>query len=211
MFQPISIYAPHHTEDSAVRIEKVIPHLSAIMEILGMNLEDEGIRETPVRVATMFVKEAFRGLDPAYKPKMTVFCNTAGYREMLLEKGITFSSYCEHHLLPFFGRANIAYFPQRHLIGLSKLNRLVQYLASKPQTQERLTVEIDTELREASGTEDVAVMLEATHLCIVSRGVKDMGSITRTSSFHGRFEEREHRNEFLRQTETKQVPIGISP
>jgi len=150
----------------------------------------------------MYVKEIFSGLDPELKPEMTLFENNYGYKEMLLEKGITFFSCCEHHLVPFFGKAHVAYFPQRHVVGLSKLNRIVQYLAKKPQVQERLTVEIGTELQEALLTNDIAVVVEAQHLCIASRGVEDVQSITRTSYFSGKFEEREIRNEFLQQIES---------
>lgn len=210
MLRRLSVDPPFHRSDSAAKIERIIPHVAAILQILGLDIEEEGLRETPERVAKMFVRETFSGLDPALKPKMTLFSNTGGYKEMLVEKEITFFSYCEHHLVPFFGKAHVAYFPKRHVVGLSKLNRLVQYVANKPQTQERLTVEIGTELREALGTDDVAVVLEATHLCIASRGVKDAKSVTKTSSFSGVFEEREQRAEFLRQIESNQGPIGVS-
>lgn len=178
------------------------PHVSEILQILGLDLEDESIRETPRRVATMYVKEIFSGLDPKLKPEMTLFENTYGYKEMLLEKEITFFSFCEHHLVPFFGKAHVAYFPKQYVVGLSKLNRMVQYLARRPQVQERLTVEIGTELQTALQTEDVAVVLEGTHLCIAARGVKDVNSITETSYFNGKFEERENKNDFLRQIES---------
>lgn len=181
------------------KIEMIVPHLSAVLRILGVDLESEGLRETPRRVAKILVRETFRGVDPALKPQMTVFENTHGYKEMILEKYISFYSCCKHHLVPFFGHAHVAYVPKERLAGLSKLNRLVQYLASKPQTQEGLTVEIGHALQEALETPDVAVVLEATHLCIASRGVKDTNSTTRTLFFHGAFEEHEKKNEFLRQ------------
>lgn len=202
MLKPILIDTPFRESDSR-KIEMIVPHVSAILEIVGLDLAEEGLRATPRRVAAMYVKEMFSGLDPEHKPDMTLFENNYGYREMLLEKGITFYSYCEHHLVPFFGKAHIAYFPKRHVVGLSKLNRMVQYLAKKPQVQERLTVEIVSELRTALQTEDVAVVLEATHLCIAARGVEDPGSMTKTSHFSGRFEEREIKNEFLRQIESQ--------
>ena len=189
------------------KVEMIVPHVSAILQILGLDPGDEGLRETPHRVASMYVKETFSGLNPELKPDMTLFENRYGYKEMLLEKEITFFSTCEHHLLPFFGRAHVAYFPKQHVVGLSKLNRLVQYLARKPQVQERLTVEICAELQTALQTEDVAVVLKANHLCIASRGVEDINSITTTSHFSGKFEEREIRNEFLRQIELEQRQV----
>ena len=201
MFRPILVDIPLRMSDTK-KIELLIPHITAILQILGIDLEDESLRETPRRVAQMYVHENFRGLNPELKPQMTLFDNSYGYKEMLLEKEITFYSYCEHHLVPFFGRAHVAYIPDRHVVGLSKLNRLVRYMAQKPQVQERLTVEIGRELQRALQTEDVAVVLEARHLCIASRGVEDVNSITRTSHFSGRFEEREHKNEFLRQIES---------
>lgn len=201
MLQQILIDTPLRVSDSR-KIEMIEPHVSEILQILGLDLEDESIRETPRRVATMYVKEIFSGLDPKLKPEMTLFENTYGYKEMLLEKEITFFSFCEHHLVPFFGKAHVAYFPKQYVVGLSKLNRMVQYLARRPQVQERLTVEIGTELQTALQTEDVAVVLEGTHLCIAARGVKDVNSITETSYFNGKFEERENKNDFLRQIES---------
>lgn len=188
--------------NNAGKIEMLLPHISAILRILGLDLEDEGLRETPRRVAKMFVEETFSGLDPARRPEMTLFSNRSGYKEMVMAKEITFYSYCEHHLVPFFGTAHVAYYPKKHLAGLSKLNRVVQYLANKPQTQERLTVEIGTELQQMLQTEDVAVAMEATHLCIASRGIKDVKSVTRTSCFSGIFEEKEKKDEFFRQIES---------
>ena len=140
--------------------------------------------------------------DPELKPEITLFDNTYGYKEMLLESGITFYSFCEHHLVPFFGKAHIACFPQHQVVGLSKLNRMVQCLARKPRVQERLTLEIGSELQAALQTEDIAVVVQATHLCIAARGVEDPGSMTRTSHFGARIEEREIKNEFLRQIES---------
>lgn len=201
MLRQISVDVLPHVSNSS-KVEMIVPHVSAILRILGLDLEEEGLRETPRRVAKMLAKETFSGLDPAQKPNMTLFSNSSGYKEMVMAKEITLFSYCEHHLVPFFGKAHVAYFPKQYLAGLSKLNRLVQYLASKPQTQERLTVEIGTELQEALQTGDVAVVMEATHLCIASRGVKDVKSVTRTSYFSGTFEEKEKKDEFLRQVES---------
>ncbi|MGB2867854.1 MAG: GTP cyclohydrolase I FolE [Bacteroidota bacterium] len=202
ILRQISADIPSHVGNTG-KIEMIVPHISAILRILGLDLEEEGLRGTPLRVAKMFVREAFSGLDPAQKPDMTLFENSNGYKEMVTAKEITFFSYCEHHLVPFFGKAHVAYVPKHHLVGLSKLNRLVQYLASKPQTQERLTVEIGTELGKALRTDDVAVVMEATHLCIASRGVKDVNSLTRTSHFCGIFEVKEKKDEFLRQIESE--------
>jgi GTP cyclohydrolase IA len=189
--------------DSSTKIEMIESHVSAILEILGLNLEDESQRDTPHRVAKMYVNEMFSGLDPSLKPNITLFGNSYGYKEMLIEKDITFFSYCEHHLVPFYGKAHIAYFPKQDVVGLSKLNRLVKYLARKPQVQERLTIEICSELKKGLQTDDVAVVLEAMHLCIASRGVEDVNSMTKTSCFSGKFEEREIRNEFLHQIAVK--------
>jgi GTP cyclohydrolase IA len=193
----------HQGLSSSARVEMISTHISAILKILGLDLDDENLRDTPERVAKMYVNEIFGGLNPDNKPDVTLFENNFGYKEMLVEKNITFYSCCEHHLAPFFGKAYVGYFPKRKMIGLSKLNRFVQYIASKPQLQERLTAEIGMEMQKAMQTQDVAIVLEATHLCIASRGVKDISSITRTSFFSGSFEEREIKNEFLRQIDEK--------
>lgn len=200
MLRPILTEVSENLSNSQ-KIEMIDSHVSAILEILGLDLQDESIRDTPRRVAAMYINEVFSGLDPSKKPEMTLFSNNYGYKEMLLEKEITFFSYCEHHLVPFYGKAHIAYFPKQYVVGLSKLNRLVKYAAKKPHVQERLTMEICTELQKTLQTDDVAVVLEATHLCIASRGVEDVNSITKTSCFSGRFEEREIKKEFLRQIE----------
>jgi GTP cyclohydrolase IA len=202
MLKQIFIDSPHHISDSR-KVEMIVPHIAEILQILGLDLENESLRETPRRVARMYVHEIFSGLNPELKPEITLFDNTYGYKEMLVEKEITFFSYCEHHLVPFYGKAHIAYFPKHFVVGLSKLNRLVQYIAKKPQVQERLTVDIGKELQTVLQTQDVAVVLEGTHLCIASRGVKDTTSVTRTSCFSGKFDEREYKNEFLQQIESK--------
>ncbi len=151
----------------------------------------------------MYINEIFSGLNPAQKPKFTLFNDSYGYNEMLVAKGITFFSCCEHHLIPFFGKAYIGYFLNRNIIGLSKLNRLVQYLSSRPELQGRLTIEIGQEIKSVLDIQDVAVLLEATHLCIASRGVKDISSTVITSYFSGKFEDREVKKEFLRQVDSK--------
>lgn len=200
ILRQISVDPSNHT-DSGKKIEMLVPHVRAILQILGLDPQDENLRDTPRRVARMFVRESFKGLDPALRPDMTLFPNDRGYKEMIVEKEITFFSYCEHHLVPFFGKAHVAYFPAHSVAGLSKLNRLVQYVASKPQTQERLTVEIVQELQESLQTADVAAVLVATHLCIASRGVKDISSVTKTMHLGGRFEEQEYKQDFLRQVD----------
>ncbi|MBI2429701.1 MAG: GTP cyclohydrolase I FolE [Ignavibacteriales bacterium] len=200
--QSILANVSHHLSDSQ-KIEIIAKHFELIMETLGLDLEDESLRETPFRIAKMYVKEIFSGLDPSTKPHITLFENKNGYSEMLVEKDIIFNSYCEHHFVPFFGKAHVAYYPHKRIVGLSKLNRIVQYLAKKPQVQERLTVEIGNVIERELQTDDVAVVLEGKHLCIASRGVEDVNSVTRTSYFNGKFAEREIRNEFLKQLDTK--------
>ena len=165
------------------KIRIIASHVEAILHTLGMDLTDESIRETPLRVAKMYVQETFRGLDPANKPGITLFSNVYRYRQMLVEKDITFYSTCEHHLVPIFGKAHVAYFSSGKVIGLSKLNRLVDYYARRPQVQERLTIQIAAALREALETEDVAVMIDSAHLCVASRGIRDVNSTTITTEY----------------------------
>jgi GTP cyclohydrolase I len=148
----------------------------------------------------MYVKEIFSGLNPENKPRPTLFENKFKFNEMLVERNITIYSYCEHHFVPIIGKAHIAYFPKNHVIGLSKLNRIAQYYAKRPQVQERLTIQIANELKEILQTEDVAVIIDADHLCVASRGVKDVNSSTVTSSYHGKFLNNEIRKEFINHT-----------
>jgi GTP cyclohydrolase I len=169
-----------------------------IMEILGLDLTDDSLQGTPHRVAKMYVKEIFSGLNPANKPDIKLFDNKYQYNEMLVEKNITFFSNCEHHFVPIIGRAHVAYISNGQVIGLSKLNRIVQHFAKRPQVQERLTIQIASELKEILGTEDVAVLIDATHLCVSSRGVQDVNSSTVTSSYGGKFLEDATKNEFLK-------------
>jgi len=169
-----------------------------IMEILGLDLTDDSLQGTPHRVAKMYVKEIFSGLNPANKPDIKLFENKYQYNEMLVEKNITFFSNCEHHFVPIIGRAHVAYISNGQVIGLSKLNRIVQHFAKRPQVQERLTIQIASELKEILGTEDVAVLIDATHLCVSSRGVQDVNSSTVTSSYGGKFLEDATKNEFLK-------------
>ncbi len=169
-----------------------------IMEILGLDLTDDSLQGTPHRVAKMYVKEIFSGLNPANKPDIKLFENKYQYNEMLVEKNITFFSNCEHHFVPIIGRAHVAYISNGQVIGLSKLNRIVQHFAKRPQVQERLTIQIANELKEILGTEDVAVLIDATHLCVSSRGVQDVNSSTVTASYGGKFLEDATKNEFLK-------------
>lgn len=168
-----------------------------IMETLGLDLTDDSLRATPNRVAKMFVKELFGGLNPDKKPKVSNFSNKYKYGEMLVEKNITLYSTCEHHFLPIVGKAHIAYISSGQVIGLSKLNRIVDYYARRPQVQERLTMQIVNELKSAMNTEDVACLIDAKHLCVNSRGIRDIRSSTVTAEYSGKFKEEKYKNEFL--------------
>jgi GTP cyclohydrolase I len=185
------------TPDDKVKIELIEKHFAEIMNILGMDLSDNSLKGTPHRVARMFVKEIFSGLNPDNKPKIKLFENSFNYNQMLVERNITVNSYCEHHFVPVTGKAHIAYISNGSVIGLSKINRIVQYYAKRPQLQERLTEQIAGELKTALNTEDVAVMIEATHMCVTMRGINDENSDTVTASFHGKFLDKDTRNEFL--------------
>jgi GTP cyclohydrolase I len=167
------------------------------MNILGLDLSDDSLKGTPHRVAKMFVKEVFSGLNPDNKPKIRLFENKFNYNQMLVEKDIKLNSYCEHHFVPIIGKVHIGYISNGSVIGLSKINRIVQYYAKRPQLQERLTQQIANELKKALNTEDVAVVIEATHMCVTMRGVEDESSNTTSSSFHGRFLNNDIRNEFF--------------
>ena len=180
------------------KIAAIAPHFKAIMEILGMDLRDDSLRGTPIRVAKMYVKELFQGLNPANMPSMTLFENKFQYNEMLVEKNINFYTNCEHHFVPFFVKAHVAYISSGKVIGLSKLNRLVEYFSKRPQVQERLTMQIGKALQTVLQTQDVAVMMDAKHLCVSSRGVKDDSSNTITSFFGGKFQEEKRKMEFLK-------------
>lgn len=185
--------------DDDLKVELIEKHFREIMNILGLDLTDDSLRGTPHRVAKMYVKEVFSGLNPKNKPAAKLFENKFKYNEMLVEKDITFHSHCEHHFVPIHGRAHVAYISNGHVIGLSKINRIVQYFSKRPQVQERLTMQIGNELKEALGTEDVAVIMDAYHMCVSSRGVHDTNSSTVTSFYSGKFERDEQsRNEFLK-------------
>lgn len=171
------------------KIKKIAANFTEIMDTLGLDLNDDSLKGTPLRVAKMYVKEIFSGLDPKQKPDAALFENNYKYDQMLVEKDISFYSNCEHHFVPIFGKAHVAYISSGKVIGLSKLNRIVQYFAKRPQVQERLTVQIAQELQKALNTKDVAVIIDARHLCVSSRGVQDQNSATVTSFYDGKFKE----------------------
>jgi GTP cyclohydrolase I len=180
------------------KIKKISAHFREIMETLGLDLTDDSLKGTPDRVARMYVSEIFSGLNPANKPKIALFENKYKYSEMLVEKDITFYSNCEHHFVPIFGKVHLAYISNGKVIGLSKLNRIVQYFAKRPQVQERLTIQIAKELQSILKTEDVAVIMDAKHLCVSSRGVQDNNAATITSYYGGKFQKESTRQEFLK-------------
>lgn len=179
------------------KIARIEHHFREIMLTLGLDLNDDSLNGTPKRVAKMYVQEIFSGLNPDNKPKIALFENKYKYKEMLVEKDITFYSNCEHHFVPIIGKAHVAYISNGSVIGLSKINRIVQYFAKRPQVQERLTVQIADELKRALGTEDVAVVIDAVHLCVSSRGVEDINSKTVTSHFSGKFADEATKSEFF--------------
>jgi len=179
------------------KIKKIESHFREIMLTLGLDLTDDSLNGTPKRVAKMFVKEIFSGLDPKNEPAATLFENKFGYNEMLVEKNIGFYSNCEHHFVPIFGKAHVAYISSGKVIGLSKLNRIVQYFSKRPQVQERLTIQIGKHLQKVLNTEDVAVIMDAKHLCVSSRGIKDDNTSTVTSFFAGKFEQIDVRKELI--------------
>ena len=181
-------------EEKRKRIEASVRD---ILDTLGMDLEDDSIKGTPRRVAKAYVNELFGGLDPANKPKLSTFDNNYNYGEMLVEKNITVYSTCEHHLLPIIGRAHVAYISNGQVIGLSKMNRIVDYYARRPQVQERLTMQVVQALQESMGTDNVACVIDAKHLCVNSRGVKDIASSTVTAEFGGKFKDPAVKKEFM--------------
>ena len=183
--------------DDQEKITLIQDDVKRILETLGMDLTDDSLKGTPLRVAKMFVKEIFGGLHPDRKPKASTFENKYQYGEMLVEKNITVYSTCEHHLLPIVGKAHVAYISKGNVVGLSKMNRIVDYYAKRPQVQERLTLQIVEELRKVLGTEDVACVIDAKHLCVNSRGIRDIDSSTVTSEFGGQFKDKETKREFL--------------
>ncbi len=179
------------------KIQAIEEDVAHILHTLGMDLTDDSLKGTPRRVAKMFVNEIFGGLNPEKKPKLSTFDNNYKYGEMLVEKNITLYSTCEHHLLPIIGKAHVAYISKGNVIGLSKMNRIVDYYAKRPQVQERLTMQIVQELQKALGTDDVACVIDAKHLCVNSRGIRDIASSTVTSEFGGQFKDNAVKREFL--------------
>lgn len=184
-------------QDDQLKIELISKHFKEIMQIMGLDLEDDSLQGTPLRVAKMYVQEVFSGLNPANKPKIRLFDNKYNYNQMLVEKDITFYSHCEHHFVPIYGKAHVAYYSSGKVIGLSKINRIVQYYSKRPQVQERLTVQIGNELKSILQTDDVAVVMDASHMCVSSRGVNDTNSRTGTAFFDGKFKDQNVKNEFL--------------
>lgn len=179
------------------KIEAIQKYFAKIMEELGLDLTDDSLSGTPYRFAKMYVKELFYGLDPSKKPKISTFNNKYGYKKMLIEQNITIDSACEHHFLPIVGHAHIAYVPNKKVIGLSKINRLVDYYSHRPQVQERLCLQILKDLQQSLETNDVIVVINAKHLCVSSRGIKDKNSFTTTTEYGGVFEDINYRNEFF--------------
>lgn len=193
---PLRSDAFDKTDDE--KIKNIQHHFKMIMEEMGLDLTDDSLSGTPYRFAKMYVKELFYGLDPSNKPKLSTFENKYGYKKMLVEQNINIDSSCEHHFLPIVGHAHIGYLPTKKVIGLSKINRLVDYYSHRPQVQERLALQILSDLQNVLGTKDVIVVINAKHLCVSSRGIKDKNSFTTTLEYGGRFEETETRNEFLK-------------
>lgn len=183
--------------EDELKMELIEKHFRHIMEIMGLDMADDSLTGTPKRVAKMFIKEVFSGLDPKNKPAVTLFDNKYKYNQMLVEKDISVFSNCEHHFVPIYGKAHVAYISSGKVIGLSKLNRIVEYYSKRPQVQERLTVQIANELKQALQTEDIAVVIDAQHMCVQSRGIRDSGSSTVTAYYGGKFEEETTRKEFL--------------
>jgi GTP cyclohydrolase I len=179
------------------KIQMISKHFREIMLLLGLDLNDDSLNGTPERVAKMYVREIFSGLNPDNKPHIALFENKFHYGQMLIEKNITIYSSCEHHFVPIIGKAHVAYYPNGKVIGLSKINRLVQYYCKRPQVQERLTEQIAGALKHVLHTEDVGVIIDAVHLCVTSRGIGDVNSSTITSHYSGKFASEEIKKEFL--------------
>ena len=185
------------------KIEVIQKHFKSIMDTLGLDTEDESLKGTPYRVAKMYVKEIFNGLNPKNKPVAKKFSNKYMYGDMVIEKNIQVTSFCEHHFLPFLGKAHVGYFSSGKVIGLSKINRIVDYYSRRPQVQERLTLQIANELQEALDTEDVAIFIESKHLCVSMRGIQDTASSTVTSEYRGKFKQTHTQDKFIDYIKTK--------
>jgi len=189
--------------DDEEKMNKIEGHFREIMQILGLDLTDDSLQGTPRRVAKMYVKEVFSGLNPNNQPTARLFENKYKYDQMLVEKEITFYSHCEHHFVPIYGKAHVGYFSSGKVIGLSKINRIVQYYSKRPQVQERLTVQIGKEIEKVLKTSHVAVVIDANHMCVASRGVGDTNSKTGTAYFSGKFRDENVKREFLNYINTK--------
>lgn len=189
--------------DDETKVEKIEGHFKQIMQILGLDLTDDSLKGTPRRVAKMYVKEVFSGLNPKNQPTARLFENKYNYDQMLVEKEITFYSHCEHHFVPIYGKAHVGYFSEGKVIGLSKINRIVQYFSKRPQVQERLTVQIGKEMERVLKTGHVAVVIDANHMCVASRGVGDTNSKTGTAYFSGKFKDENIKREFLNYINSK--------
>ncbi len=211
-FHATDDYGDHHLASSAAdtpmhddafalsdteKIERITEHFAEIMDILGLDLTDDSLQGTPRRVAKMYVQEIFRGLNPANKPAVTTFDNKYSYKRLVIERNIPLQSTCEHHFQPIFGIAHVAYIPNGRVVGLSKLNRIVDFFARRPQVQERLTMQIAEELKKMLKTEDVAVYIDARHMCVQARGVEHHGASTITAEYSGKFLNPDTKNEFL--------------
>lgn len=183
--------------DDQTKIDLIQPHVFEILQILGMDMTDDSLKGTPKRVAKMFVNEIFGGLHPDKRPSSSTFENKYKYGEMLVEKNITLYSTCEHHLLPIVGKAHVAYISAGTVVGLSKMNRIVDYYAKRPQVQERLNIQIVRELQRVLGTQDVACVIDAKHLCVNSRGIRDVDCSTVTAEYGGKFKQENFKKEFL--------------
>ncbi|MBU2997526.1 GTP cyclohydrolase I FolE [Cellulophaga baltica] len=186
------------------KIKNIQHHFGKIMTELGLDLADDSLSGTPYRFAKMYVKELFYGLNPKNKPKLSTFENKYGYQKMLVEQNITIDSACEHHFLPITGYAHIAYIPEERVIGLSKINRLVDYYSHRPQVQERLSLQIFNDLKSVLGTDNIIVLISAKHLCVSSRGIKDKNSFTSTLEYGGLFEDKSNRDEFFKILDQKE-------
>ena len=198
---PIRLDAFNKTNEE--KMQTIEKHFFDIMHELGLDMTDDSLQGTPHRVAKMFVQEIFSGLDPKNKPKVSTFENEYQYTRMLVEANISFNSTCEHHFLPIFGKAHIGYISSGKVIGLSKLNRIVDYFSRRPQVQERLIMQIFNDLKVALKTENVIVVMEAKHLCVSSRGIKHESSFTSTIQYGGIFNEKENRNDFFNMVNSK--------
>jgi GTP cyclohydrolase I len=204
-FTPLKANAFKLSDDE--KIKRIADSFAEIMDTLGLDLTDDSLSGTPYRVAKMYVKEIFSGLDPKNKPEAKLFKNKYNYDGMIVVRDIELQSHCEHHFVPIIGKVHVAYYPtDGNVIGLSKLNRIVRHFGKRPQVQERLNKQILTELKEMLNTEDVAVIVDAFHFCVSTRGVKDTSSSTLTAMYRGKFQDKDTKNEFL-----KHIESGSSP